>query len=222
VSRAEFNSVQSRIADLEALLIRSRTAPNALLLEGQTWEAPGKIGSASPNTGAFTTIAASGDITETRSVNGFATVGVTNANAGATAVARLITSNGANFAAMGVMGASFTTAGIYSAGNSYFGSHVGGNSYFTSYGAHVYLCPAEVIVADITSTGMTIMGTLGATGAFGANNATPQTAYASGGAAPAGGTGAAAGGWDTAGHRDSAIALLNNIRAALVNNGILS
>ena len=31
-------------------------------------------------------------------------------------------------------------------------------------------------------------------------------------AAPAGGTGAAAGGWDTAAHRDTAIALLNNLK----------
>lgn len=35
------------------------------------------------------------------------------------------------------------------------------------------------------------------------------------GAAPAGGTGTAAGGWDTAAHRDAAIATLNNIRTRL-------
>jgi hypothetical protein len=40
--------------------------------------------------------------------------------------------------------------------------------------------------------------------------------------AAAGGVGTAAGGWDTAAHRDSAITLLNNIRTALVNNGIMS
>ena len=47
-------------------------------------------------------------------------------------------------------------------------------------------------------------------------------AVASGGAAPAGGVGTAAGGWDTAGHRDSAITLLNTIRTALIARGILS
>jgi hypothetical protein len=57
---------------------------------------------------------------------------------------------------------------------------------------------------------------------FGCNGKAPQTAVVSGGAAPAGGVGTAAGGWDTAAHRDSAIALLNAIQAALVANGIMS
>lgn len=38
---------------------------------------------------------------------------------------------------------------------------------------------------------------------------------------PAGGTGAAAGGWDTADHRDEAIALINEMRTALINFGII-
>jgi hypothetical protein len=59
-------------------------------------------------------------------------------------------------------------------------------------------------------------------GKFGANGATPQAAAASGGAAPAGGTGATAGAYDTAAHRDALITLVNNIRTALVNNGIMS
>jgi hypothetical protein len=59
-------------------------------------------------------------------------------------------------------------------------------------------------------------------GAFGCNAATARTALASGGAAPAGGTGATAGAYDTAAHRDSLITLVNNIRTALVNNGIMS
>lgn len=66
-------------------------------------------------------------------------------------------------------------------------------------------------------------GTLG-TAAF-----TPASAYvpanapvASGGAAPAGGIGTAAGGWDTAVNRDAAITLLNNIRTALIADGIMS
>ena len=53
-------------------------------------------------------------------------------------------------------------------------------------------------------------------GPVGFNGAAAQSPYASGGAAPAGGVGTAAGGWDTAAHRDAAITLLNNIRAALV------
>jgi hypothetical protein len=59
-------------------------------------------------------------------------------------------------------------------------------------------------------------------GTFGCNGAAAQAAFVSGGAAPAGGVGTAAGGWDTAAHRDAAITLLNNIRSALVANGIMS
>lgn len=49
-----------------------------------------------------------------------------------------------------------------------------------------------------------------------------QTPTPSGGAAPAGGVGTAAGGYDTAANRDAAINLLNNIRTALINAGIMS
>jgi hypothetical protein len=38
---------------------------------------------------------------------------------------------------------------------------------------------------------------------------------------PAGGTGAAAGGWDTAAHRDAAILLINQMRSCLVNAGLM-
>jgi hypothetical protein len=55
---------------------------------------------------------------------------------------------------------------------------------------------------------------------FGCNGAVPQTAPSIGAAAPAGGTGTTAGAWDTAAHRDAAIALLNAIRTALIANGI--
>ena len=45
---------------------------------------------------------------------------------------------------------------------------------------------------------------------------------ASGGAAPAGGVGTAAGGYDTAANRDAAIALLNTIRTCLIANGLMT
>lgn len=73
-----------------------------------------------------------------------------------------------------------------------------------------------------TNFQLTSSGSLVTAAGFGCNGKTAQTAFASGGAAPAGGTGTAAGGWDTAAHRDAAITLLNNIRTALVNNGIMS
>lgn len=109
----------------------------------------------------------------------------------------------------------------------------GGNIYFDS-SPNRYQSPLTV-PADtmVTLLRMNLAGTeiwyilAGAENAnyvrpFGSNGATPQTSYPSGGAAPAGGAGTAAGGWDTAAHRDAAITLLNNIRSALVANGIMS
>jgi hypothetical protein len=57
-------------------------------------------------------------------------------------------------------------------------------------------------------------------GAFACNGATPRTSYSVGAAASAGGTGALAGAYDTAAHRDALIALVNKLRTALINNGI--
>jgi hypothetical protein len=57
-------------------------------------------------------------------------------------------------------------------------------------------------------------------GAFGCNGATPRSAATVGAAAPAGGTGTAAGGYNTAANRNALITLVNNIRTALINNGI--
>jgi hypothetical protein len=47
------------------------------------------------------------------------------------------------------------------------------------------------------------------------------TSAAAQAAAPAGGTGATGGAWDTSGHRDSAIATINAIRTACINAGIM-
>ena len=48
------------------------------------------------------------------------------------------------------------------------------------------------------------------------------TPKASGGAAPAGGVGTAAGGYDTAINRDALITLVNNMRTALINAGLMT
>lgn len=50
----------------------------------------------------------------------------------------------------------------------------------------------------------------------------PITPTASGGVTQVGGTGAAAGGWDTAPHRDAVITEIEAIRTALVAAGIMS
>ncbi len=58
---------------------------NALTLENATWEAPGTIGSTTPNSGAFTTLSATGGITGnlTGNVTGNATTATTATNANA-------------------------------------------------------------------------------------------------------------------------------------------
>ena len=56
----------------------------------------------------------------------------------------------------------------------------------------------------------------------GVSGFTPKAPVASGGAAPAGGAGSEAGGYDTSAHRDALITLVNNIRTALIANGIMS
>jgi hypothetical protein len=45
---------------------------------------------------------------------------------------------------------------------------------------------------------------------------------ASGGAAPPGGIGTAAGGYDTQANRDALIALVNNMRTVLISNGLMT
>jgi hypothetical protein len=65
-----------------------------------------------------------------------------------------------------------------------------------------------------------VTGSLQCTTGFGCNSKTAQTAYVVGAAAPAGGTGATAGAYDTAINRNAMITLLNNIRLALLANGI--
>ena len=51
-------------------------------------------------------------------------------------------------------------------------------------------------------------------------NVEPVARAAAIAAAPAGGTGTAAGGWDTAANRDTAITTINDIRTALTNVGL--
>jgi hypothetical protein len=88
--------------------------------------------------------------------------------------------------------------------------------------AHGGTITTEWGVSQESTTAKNVFAGSVTTAAFGCNGATAQTAYASGGAAPAGGTGATAGAYDTAAHRDSLITLVNKIRTALVNNGIMS
>lgn len=70
------------------------------------------------------------------------------------------------------------------------------------------------------SYALDVTGDFRVSGKFGCNSKNPQGAYSLGSAAPAGGTGTAAGGYDTAVDRNSAITLLNAIRSCLIAAGI--
>ncbi len=89
--------------------------------------------------------------------------------------------------------------------------------------------PAKIVLST-TPTGvgaaLTPALTLGAdqsaliAGKFGCNGAAVQAAYVVGAAAPAGGTGATAGAYDTAANRNAMITLVNNMRTCLINAGL--
>ncbi len=72
-----------------------------------------------------------------------------------------------------------------------------------------------------TTTGTKIGTAITQKIAFYASTPIIQKAGAAQVAAPAGGTGTADGGYDTAENRDAAIALLNEIRTVLVNLGLM-
>lgn len=73
---------------------------------------------------------------------------------------------------------------------------------------------------SMTAGAVTVTGTLTASGAFGCNTKSAQTAFASGGALAT--YGAGVNGFDTAGNASALYALVVAIRAALVANGIMS
>lgn len=70
--------------------------------------------------------------------------------------------------------------------------------------------------------GTTNLDTLQLSGGLGINGQAPAAPAAHVAAAPAGGTGATAGAYDTAQNRDAMIALVNAMRTALINHGIMA
>lgn len=77
----------------------------------------------------------------------------------------------------------------------------------------------------VTITGGTVSGlsSLQANGAFGCNSAAAQAAYASGGAVSStGSTNVSPYGYTTAAQANAIVTLVNNIRTALVSNGIMT
>lgn len=76
-------------------------------------------------------------------------------------------------------------------------------------------------IAVATTTGTKIGTSVSQKLAFHGATAVPQRASAAQAAAPAGGTGTASGGYDTAAHRDALISLVNEMRTVLVEKGLM-
>lgn len=104
------------------------------------------------------------------------------------------------------------------------GTDTGVGPYMSSDGSYWRVITGGSERLKITSGGAgTVTGTMAISGAFGCNGAAAQTAYASGGAVSStAATNAAPYGYTTAAQADGIVTLLNNIRAALVANGIMS
>jgi len=150
-------------------------------------------------------------------------------------VIRYTLNGGAGYIDFGLLGPSYSTSGAFVADSAGFytsGLSGGINFYTANSGDIVFWYGSGNGTEGFRFSGTTgaittglslLVGTsLTVTQGFGCNSKAAQTAYASGGAAPAGGTGATEGAYDTAAHRDALITLVNNIRAALVANGIMS
>lgn len=99
------------------------------------------------------------------------------------------------------------------------GSALGTNNVLSISTGDVITLSDAVNIAVNTSTG-TKIGTA-TTQKLGFFNATPVVRQTAPAAAPAGGTGVAAGGWSSAANRNTAIDCINGIRTALINLGLI-
>ncbi len=87
------------------------TANNALALENATWEAPGTIGSTTPNSASFTSIVVSGTITG--NVNGNLTGNVTGNATTANTASNALTLENATWESPGTIGSSAPNSGVF-------------------------------------------------------------------------------------------------------------
>lgn len=179
-------------------------------LESKTWEAPGTIGSSSQNTAKFTSLSTSGQYTNTVGI-GTAPFIITS------------TTNIPNLNASSLSGATFAAPGAIGGGTASAGTFTG----LTATGVVTLTSATPGALNNVTIGAVTALTgrftTVTATGAFGCNTKTAQTAFASGGAVTTtAATNVAPFGYSTGAQADAIITLLNNIRSALVANGIMS
>lgn len=166
---------------------------NVSKLLGGTWAVPGTIGSTTPNSGAFTTLSATGNITGT--------------------------SNGQviNFSPTGTGTVTIKPASSGNMDNVIIGNTVPTSAHFT------VLTASDISgTIGGTTTAAGTFTTLTATGAFGCNGQAAQTAYSVGAAvASTAATNTTPYGYTTAAQANDIVTKLNAVITALKNNGII-
>jgi hypothetical protein len=131
----------------------------------------------------------------------------------------------ANYAKIGATG---TTNWIFYAdgtiGNNFFGKNNVKSIFGTTNQGAIYHDGTNFIFNPklVGSGYLSVLGGLASSLGFGCNGATPQTAYASGGAVATTGSALVSYGYTTSAQADGIVTLLNNIRTALVNAGLMT
>lgn len=114
-----------------------------------------------------------------------------------------------------------TGYGIYQNGASDLNSFAGASTFSNTTDSSSTTTGAVIVSGGVGIAKKLVVGGGAAfTGNMGFFGTASTTQQAIGAAAPAGGTGATAGAYDTAAHRDSLITLVNNMRTALINLGL--
>lgn len=175
---------------------------NVDLLDGADWATPAAIGTGTPNTAAFTSITGS-SLALTRTAGG--------------QMLTLTSTNNTPYARV--------TDGTYSFNFGIDSASPGGAAAFwnASNGARILVNGGATTALTLVAGGVTVGVDLTAATKFGCNGSAPQGAVASGGAVAAtGATNVSPFGYTTAAQANGIVTLLNNIRTALVANGIMS
>jgi hypothetical protein len=218
---------------------------NADLLDGTDWTAPGTIGGVTPGSATFTSITATSTVTlspananVTASPTGTGTVTISPAVAGNMdnmAIGATTARSGrmTNLRLTDTAGGASTKSLFFDVSNNYalgigptstegYVEYHSGTANTAVFGHRFNVNGTERFRIDGTGLAK-VTGSLQSTTGFGCNGTTPQTAVASGGAVvTTAATNVSPFGYTTAAQADRIVALLNTIRTALVNNGIMT
>jgi len=220
IRKAETDQHAAELDQLRAEINALRNAVQALTESAQPQPEPGivrEFGTMAEQNAA--TVAITGGSISSATISGGAinntTIGATTATTGRFTTAKF---NGSTYNPYIVAFGPGSNVGWTN------GTDTGVGPYMQSDGSYWRVITGGSERLKITSVGAgTVTGTMAISGAFGCNGAAAQTAYASGGAVSStASTNTTPYGYTTAAQADGIVTLLNNIRAALVANGIMS